>query len=510
MVKHANRSINRAKEVKVRCISIGILSVFVPIILGIAGDIPDFEAFFINATMRIDYYHTGNAAGETITLDQIYREGKWAGNPHSLIDPINQGRYQVLVSEKKSGNLIYSRGYDSYFAEYQTTASAKNGIRRVYSESVLIPYPKDTILVTIERRQRDQTVTPVFRDTIDPGSYHIIRQTPGRGHLVIPVVHNGDPVDHVDLVVLAEGYQPDDSLKFRKDLKKFSDIFFAWEPYKSQTEKFNYTGIFAPSLDAGVDEPRRNRYKRTAVGATFNSLDSERYLLTEDNKAMHDIAGQIPYDLILIMVNTSRYGGGGIYNQYCTFACDGPWSEHVFHHELGHTFGGLADEYYTSDVSYENFYPPGIEPLEPNITALLDPQHVKWAEYLDPDLPVPTPWGREKFDKLAANYAKIDSLKQQEIETLRKSGADSAAFDSLEEKYDRLRATAWKKIDNFFELHPLKGKVGVFEGAGYMSHGFYRPTVNSIMHRFSESEKAFYPVNEAALKRMIDYYTGQL
>jgi hypothetical protein len=510
MAEHANRSVNRSREVKVRCISVSIVSVFVLIILGNAGDVPDFEDFFINATMRIDYYHTGNATDEIITLDQIYREGDWAGSPHSLLDPIDQGRYRISVTDEKTGNLIYSRGYDSYFAEYQTTSPAKNGIRRAYHESVLIPYPNDTILVAIERRQQDQTLTEIFRDTIDPGSYHIINQTPGCGNLVIPVVHNGDPANHVDLVVLAEGYTMNDSSKFRKDLKKFSDIFFTWEPYKSQAEAFNFTGIFVPSLDAGVDEPRRNRYKRTAVSATFNSLDSERYLLTEDNKAMRDIAGQIPYDLILIMVNTSRYGGGGIFNQYCTFACDGPWSEHVFHHELGHAFGGLADEYYTSDVSYEDFYPAGIEPLEPNITALLDPEHVKWAAYLDPDLPVPTPWGREKFDKLLANYAKIDSLKQQEIETLRKSGADTAAFDSLEEKYARLRATAWKNIDNFFELHPLKGKVGVFEGAGYMSHGFYRPTVNSVMHRFSESEKSFYPVNEAALRRMIEYYTGKL
>jgi len=494
-------------EVNVKIIVRNILFIFFLTGIIVAEDEPDYENYFINATMRIDYYHIGNAINEMITLDQIYREGEWAGNPGKLIDPIDQGRYRVRVYDTDSGGLLFSRGFDSYFAEYQTTAPARAGIQRAYHESVLIPFPKDTIRMIIERRQRDHTLITVFQDTIAPASYRIISEIPGRNHTIVSTVSNGAPSDHVDVVVIGEGYTDKDSVKFNSDLQKFSDIFFAWEPYKGEREKFNFTGIFAISLDKGVDEPRRNRFSRTAVNATFNSLDSDRYLLTEDNKALRDIAGQVPYDIILVMVNSSRYGGGGIYNQYCTFTSDGPWSEHVFHHEIGHTFGGLADEYYTSDVAYEDFYPPGIEPLEPNITALLDPENVKWQAYLDPDLPVPTPWGREKFDKLLAAYELTSKQKAEELKILKENDAGKAEYDSLEEKYARLRTRAWKSIDNFFEMHPLKGKTGVFEGAGYMADGFYRPTINSIMHRFSESEKQFYPVNEAALKRVIAYYT---
>ncbi len=473
----------------------------------VASDDIVFEDFFVNATMRIDYCHIGNSTTEMITLDRVYREKEWAGNPRSLIDPIGQGRYLVRVKDPASGMVIFTRGYDSYFAEYQTTGPAKAGVRRTYHESVLIPYPKDTIQVIIERRQRDQTLQPIFEQIIDPASYSIITEMPGRNCTIIPSVYNGSYADHVDVVVISEGYTAADSSKFRQDLQKFSDVFFAWEPYKSTQDQFNFTGIFIPSLDTGVDEPRRGLFKRTVLNATFNSLDSERYLLTEDNKSLRDIACQVPYDLILIMVNINRYGGGGIYNQFCTFTSDGPWNEHVFHHEIGHAFGGLADEYYTSDVAYEEFYPRGIEPLEPNVTALLDPSQVKWQIYLDPDIPVPTPWGREKFDKLLSDYQMVSEHKEEEIKLLRDSNASQAEFDSLEEKYARLRTQAWKNIDNFFELHPLKGKVGVYEGAAYMPDGFYRPTVNSIMHRFSKSEKKFYPVNEAALKQMIAYYT---
>jgi len=68
-------------------------------------------------------------------------------------------------------------------------------------------------------------------------------------------------------------------------------------------------------------------------------------LLTEDYCNLRDIAASVPYDAIYVMVNQPRYGGGGIYNLYCTFTADNPSSDYVFLHEFGHTFAGLADEY---------------------------------------------------------------------------------------------------------------------------------------------------------------------
>ena len=55
--------------------------------------------------------------------------------------------------------------------------------------------------------------------------------------------------------------------------------------------------------------------------------------------------------------------------------------------------------------------------------------------------------------------------------------------------------------------HPLKDKIGVFEGAGYLSTGLYRPTINSLMHRFNEEDKTFKVVNEKAIMEVIDFYT---
>jgi len=57
--------------------------------------------------------------------------------------------------------------------------------------------------------------------------------------------------------------------------------------------------------------------------------------------------------------------------------------DYVYVHEFGHCFGGLADEYYSSDVSYIDMYPKGIEPWEPNITRATTLNKLKWKNLGD-------------------------------------------------------------------------------------------------------------------------------
>ena len=96
-----------------------------------------------------------------------------------------------------------------------------------------------------------------------------------------------------------------------------------------------------------------NRHlSRFAVGATYDAFGSERYVLTFDNRALRKVAQFAPYEFIEILANNRTYGGGGIFNLYSTVAVDNAFANYVFVHEFGHHFAGLADEYYTSDVSY--------------------------------------------------------------------------------------------------------------------------------------------------------------
>ncbi len=372
---------------------------FVAPLLVAANNI-NFDDYFIDKTMRIDYFHIGDAQTEIVTIDRIYQYGIWAGSLNNLIDNFNNGAYYIKIYDAAANVLIYSKGFDSYFKEYQTSEDAAQGIKRTYHESAVIPCPKAKIIFSLEKRDRTNNLNEVFRTEIDPGDVMIIREEANDNHIKIMKSHySGNPHVKVDVVILSEGYTTEEEGKFKTDLERFTKVFFKLEPYNKLQDKFNIYGIFKPSEESGVDEPRAGIFKNTVLNATFNSLGSERYLLTEDNKAMRNLAAHVPYDAIYIMVNHNRYGGGGIYNSFCTFTSDNQFAEYLFTHEFGHSFSGLADEYYTSETAYNEFYPRGIEPVEPNITALLDPQNVKWKDLLTPGIEVPTPWEKKTYDE---------------------------------------------------------------------------------------------------------------
>jgi hypothetical protein len=216
----------------------------------------------------------------------------------------------------------------------------------------------------------------------------------------------------------------------------------------------------------------------------------------------------VPYDAVLIMVNIDRYGGGGIYNWQTVFCTGSPWHEYVFLHEFGHAFAGLGDEYFSSPVAYEDFFTPGVEPLDPNITILLDTANVKWKQYLSPGIKVPTEWGKSTFDSLNNRIATLKIERDEAFKVLDKSGAGAAEIEKTSKEYKNKIAEVNKKLDDFINHHPLKDKVGVFEGANYTSKGFYRPTLMSLMHKFSEHEMSYGIVNEQAIISAINYFTG--
>ncbi len=471
-----------------------------------AGTPVKFDDYFIDKTMRIDYYHTGDAAGELIALDQIYRYGIWAGSRTNLIDNFNNGRYYIKIYDAASGSLIFSKGFDSYFGEYQTSASALKGIKKTYSESALIPYPKTKIKFVLERRNRENKMEENFSSVIDPDDIGIISEsTNDKSVKTVKSYISGDPHTKVDIAVLAEGYTSVEENKFKSDLKRFTNIFLSQEPYKSYKDRFNIYGVFKPSAESGVDIPTHGIYKNTALSCTFNSLGSERYLLTEDNKAMRSIAANVPYDAIYIMVNHNRYGGGGIYNLYCTFTADNQWHEYLFLHEFGHSFAGLADEYYTSDVAYNDFYPKGIEPVEPNITALLDNKNLKWKDLLTPGIEVPTPWEKEDYDRQDYEWQKYRRELNNKIADAKRGGATKAVVKKLEDEYNAQDREHSLAMDKYLTSSKFWGKVGAYQGAGYSSKGLYRPMIDCIM--FSKGKKPFCKVCEAAIIRMINFYS---
>jgi hypothetical protein len=81
-----------------------------------------------------------------------------------------------------------------------------------------------------------------------------------------------------------------------------------------QRINFNVRAVLTPSVDSGTDIPEREFIETQFLIPTFYTFDIDRYLTTDDMKAIHDAAASVPYDHIYVLVNSELYGGGGIYN----------------------------------------------------------------------------------------------------------------------------------------------------------------------------------------------------
>lgn len=465
----------------------------------------DFEKYFLDKTMRIDYSHTGDATKESEALEQVYEYGNWAGSLINLVDTLNYGAYCYKVLDKQTGQLIYSKGFDSYFKEYQTSTPAIEGVVKTFYESAIVPFPKSKIVLVLEKRDKKNLFNEIWRVDIDPAASGIIEDSvKDKTVRVVDAVINGDPHKKIDIAIIAEGYTDQETKKFEEDVKRAVEVFFRAEPLASNRDKFNIRGVLKPSAESGVDEPGAGIFKNTAVSAAFDALGSERYLLTEDNKALRNIASQVPYDAIYIMVNITRYGGGGIYNLYCVYTADNINTPYLMVHEFGHSFFGLADEYYTSSTSYNDFYSPDVEPCEPNITALKDPANIKWKNLLSEGIAIPTPWEKDIYDTLDIAWQKIRAELNARTTLLKKNKASAAEIAASKSEYDKRSAARYHEAQEFLDHSKYKGKVGAFEGAGYAAKGLYRGSVNCIM--FTQANY-FCPVCQRAMREMINWYS---
>lgn len=402
-----------------------------------------FDDFFEDKTLRLDYFHTGDKENDIYSIDELIEEPYWGGSKVNLIDKFPYGKYRFEVYDEVSDELIFSRGYSTLFSEWQTTEEAKVTVK-TFSETIIFPYPQKPVVVKFFNHNRKNELIEKFEYRIDPKNYFIKTERVDE-YPKFEILNSGESASKVDIVIIPEGYTSKEMGLFEEDCNKFAEYLFNSSPFKENKDKFNIWGVEAPSAESGTDIPAKDLWKKTLVNTTFYTFDLERYLMTYDNKSLRNIASNAPYDQIYILVNSDKYGGGSIYNHYSVCINDNEYSEFVFTHEFGHGFASLADEYYTSDVAYQDFYPLDVEPLDPNLTTLVDFKS-KWKDMLEDGTPIPTP-------------------------------------DTIE----------------------FNDKLGAFEGGGYMEKGIYRPTHDCTMKSIVVDN--FCPVCKRAIQKMIDFYS---
>ena len=444
-------------------------------------------------TMRVDYYHTGNEKQEYFSLDRIVVEPlPWPGNPAKAIDTTERGKYFFEVIDAASGTVVYSRGFASVYGEWETTAEAKS-MNRTFSESFRFPGIDRPARIVLKKRDARNVFREIWTTNVDPADKFVVKAGALASAGPLMKLHErGAPADKLDLLILGDGYTAAERGKFERDAQKLLKVLFSTSPFKERERDINVWGLVPASTDSGISRPSDHVYRRTALGTSYDTFDSERYVLTEENRRFRDIAANAPYEVVEILVNGDKYGGGGIYNLYSTVAADNLWAPYIFVHEFGHHLAGLADEYYTSDVAY---LPPAekVEPWEPNVTALLDPLKLKWRDLVAPGTPLPTPWPKEQYEEAS----KDGQRRRREIR----------AQHRPESEMDALFREELARDTALLNSSSLAGKVGAYEGANYEARGYYRPQSDCIM--FSRDNVGFCAVCRRALQETLDLYTAR-
>jgi hypothetical protein len=449
-----------------------------------------FDADFAPKTMRADLLHTGGPRGEVVALARVVSDGPWAGSTTRLVDDTNLGVALFEIVDPETNRVLYSRGYSTLYAEWATTPEVKR-TARTFEESVRFPWPKRRVQVVLKKRDDANLFQEVASFTIDPEARDVNpAEMPPSGR-VVPLLENGAATSKVDLLLVGDGYTDAQMEKLRGDAKRLLAVLFETEPFKSRKADFNVRLLELPTKESGILRAHSRQFRRTPLGTQYGIFDSERYVLTPDDRRLRDAASSVPYEFVEILVNGAQYGGGGIYGSHATASVDTAFASYVFIHEFGHHFAALADEYYTSPVAYETGGAADkVEPWEPNVTALRDPTRLKWRDLMQEGTPLPTPWEKETFE--------TESRKTQaERRKLLESGAPPSAIDAL---FRRQQAWETKHLSSM----RWSGKVGAFEGAAYEAKGLYRSSADCIM--FTRDDVGFCPVCRRGIERVIDLY----
>lgn len=349
----------------------------------------EFHDYFIPKTLRMDFVFAGNRAQQWGVLDELNVLPQWAGRTTHLGTNILTGNAQVRIYSIPHNRLLYTQGFSTLFQEWLSTDEALERSKS-FENIVLIPFPKQEVRVEILLFDGTGKAKTLVDQVIDPTD--ILIHSKGEDKITpYTILHQArNPEKSIDVVLVAEGFQKGEMELFRSYAKTAVREILKHEPFGALADRFTFYAVESVSEDSGVSVPRENIWKQTAVSAHFDTFYSERYLTTNRLKKLHNIVAGIPYEHIIILANTDVYGGGGIYNAYTLTTTGNPKFEPVVVHEFGHSFAGLADEYfYESDV-LNDFISTDREPWEQNITTLVDFES-KWKSKLAKGTPVPTP-----------------------------------------------------------------------------------------------------------------------
>lgn len=197
---------------------------------------------------------------------------------------------------------------------------------------------------------------------------------------VVTIQQTGPPGSRYDLVFVGDGYTAVEQELFHTQVLARWAQLTAVEPFRTLKDRFNVWQVNAVSAESGSDnDPTPGVEKDTALGGEFWCGGLDRLVCVDETVAKQYAALAPGADQALILVNSATYGGSG--GSVTVSSGGNALSGDIVVHELGHSIGGLADEYGGDAGTY-----PGGEPTERNASkadaATMRAQQLKWFSYL--------------------------------------------------------------------------------------------------------------------------------
>ncbi|PLX14432.1 MAG: hypothetical protein C0594_00065, partial [Marinilabiliales bacterium] len=283
---------------------------FLLMIVTSVGWSQNYSELFDTTSLRLDFIHAGQFDTEEYYLHKMSQLPWYSGPKDILIDPLEVGMYRLTLIQ--NGKTIYTRGYSTLFEEWQTTKEAKSE-KRSFEETQYIPMPKGKVVLKLETRDSVNNFKSIYEMTLNPDSVYI-EKGPRTVYDFEAIRDRGYYGNKVDIVILPDGFAREQKDSFNLYAYNFMEKLLDCPPFNEHKDDINFYTVWHESEEIGADLPGEDVWVRSYLDASFYTFGSERYLMTYSVHKVNDMASSVPFDQIIILSNTEKYGGGGVYN----------------------------------------------------------------------------------------------------------------------------------------------------------------------------------------------------
>ena len=214
----------------------------------------------------------------------------------------------------------------------------------------------------------------------------IVLAAAGAGAEPVEVVRNNGPdQNRINVAILGDGYTSEDLAQYAIDMNLLLAELFGDRPFADYASYFNVRRVDVTSHESGADHPAQNVYRDTALGARYDCLDIARLVCVDHGAVLDVLDRSVPAtarDIVIVLVNDDAFGGSG--GRFPVTSTNRS-SAQILLHEIGHSFGLLADEYTGGGPACVD----SVEPPEVNVTRESTAAAIKWSYWIEPGTPVP-------------------------------------------------------------------------------------------------------------------------